>query len=117
MSTQEQQLLGASAMRYAAILLLAAAPLAHAQLNVTVTALGTRDATTAQISQLATLQQSPIGVAECQNESITFQFTGVDTTRTNLQFWWGTDCMTATNRTTSTSTACTRLAAAPITIN
>src|SRR5690349_19307631 len=111
MSTQEQRLLGPVAMRYAAMILLAAAPLAHAQLNVTVTALGSRNATTSQLSQLATLQQSPIGVAECQNDTITFQFTGVDTSRTNLQFWWGTDCMTAANRTTTTSTACNHLTA------
>jgi MYXO-CTERM domain-containing protein len=111
MSTQEQRLLGPLAMRYAAMILLVVAPAAHAQLNVTVTALGTRDATTSQLGQLATLQQSPIGVAECENATITFQFTGVDTTRTQLQFWWGTDCMTATNRTTTTTSACNDLPA------
>jgi MYXO-CTERM domain-containing protein len=117
MSTQEQRLLGPLAMRYAAMILLAAAPLAHAQFNVTVTALGTRDATTAQLSQLATMQLSPIGIEECQNASITLQFTGVDTTRQSLKFWYGTDCMTVTNRTNDNLTACEPLSASPVSIN
>ena len=79
---------------------------ASAQMVLTVTGVTNRT----DNYELAALDitQSPINAAECANASTTIDLliTGIDNTRTVLDFWNGNDCNVSDNRNTATSSLC-----------
>ncbi len=65
------------------------------------------------LANLGNPMGSPITTSDC-GESITFRFTGVDTTRTNLFFYQGSMCDDVTVRNSTTQQNCTQLDVTPV---
>lgn len=95
----------------ALVVIAATAPsLARAEIAVTITGFASRD-DVPTLNQLGDLNNGqPIGIAECLAEAaIEFNFSNIDTTRTNLEIWRGNGCNVADTRNDTVSDNCTQL--------
>lgn len=72
--------------------------------------------TTTDLADLATTNARPIGLAECDAE-LSFRFTNVDTSRSQLEFFEGASCEDVSVRTDTTSTMCNELPVPPDSID
>ena len=77
--------------------------------EITTTAIALGDRTSLDLSDLATSNGTPIGLAECQSETLDLRFTNVDVSRTTLEFFFGDQCSDATVRQDNTTTTCQEL--------
>lgn len=90
----------------AALAWLAASPAAAQEITTTVTALTGR--TVVDLTALSTVSRSPLTRAECTaGAQISFEFTNVDETRSQLHFYYGSMCDVSTVRNDLTDMSCT----------
>src|SRR5258706_11642345 len=112
MFSTEQRLLSSASMRFMVIVLLALPAFAQAQaITVSIISLGNRPGAQITLPALSLITANPIGLTECNATTmIHLRFTGVDITRSNLQFFSGSSaCSDPTMRTSTVTTACTPL--------